>query len=114
MDTMISVLASSILPLDTIGCYLFTGLEQVREEYATVNLYPNPATNQFAISSKFLEINSIEIYNSLGVKLMDVKPDRNQAGYFQSTLDVSALPTSIYFVKVQAGKGSFIRKLIIK
>jgi uncharacterized repeat protein (TIGR01451 family) len=62
-------------------------------------LYPNPVKDKFSIKTKNgLEIQSIEIYNTLGQIMMSVpKTSEN--------IDVSALQTGTYFVKVSTEKG---------
>jgi hypothetical protein len=69
-------------------------------------LYPNPVKNVLNINAKNrLEIQSIEIYNTLG-QLVIAKPNFNQ------TIDVSNLKTGTYFVKVTTEKGSGSVKFI--
>jgi Leucine-rich repeat (LRR) protein len=62
-------------------------------------LYPNPVNDKFSIKTKNgLEIQSIEIYNTLGqIVLSFPKTSEN--------IDISELQTGTYFVKVSTEKG---------
>lgn len=69
-------------------------------------LYPVPTRNVLNIQSKVgKEISSLEVYNTLGQLIM-VAPD------FKDSLDVSAIQTGTYFIKVNADKGSATTKFV--
>jgi hypothetical protein len=71
-------------------------------------LYPNPTSNLFTLSSNQYLINSIELYNVLGEKVLEQHNLKTR----EVKLDVTALPPGIYFVKVFTEKGMVTKKLV--
>ncbi|MCB0466429.1 MAG: choice-of-anchor B family protein [Aequorivita sp.] len=61
-------------------------------------IYPNPAENLVNITSKTEPIVQVEIFNTLGQKVMS----KNFEEDLSETIDVSLLQTGIYFLKVNA------------
>ncbi len=62
----------------------------------TCTLYPNPASTNLTIQLQLdFEHTTIQIYNYLGGKVMEKKADRKDMD-----LDVSSLPSGLYFVKI--------------
>ncbi len=77
------------------------------EQLSTFSVYPNPAKNTVTISSQITPISRIEIFNSLGQKLIDkIVDDINT-----KTIDLSVLSTGVYLVKIN---NSIIHRLIVK
>ena len=75
---------------------------------ANFALYPNPAKNEITLSAKNeIELNSVEIYNTLGQLILVVANAENS-----STIDVSALLSGTYFVKINTNKGVSSSKFI--
>jgi hypothetical protein len=75
---------------------------------ANFTMYPNPAKNEITISAKNeMELNSVEIYNTLGQLILVVANAENT-----STIDVSALLSGTYFVKINTDKGVSSSKFI--
>jgi hypothetical protein len=71
-------------------------------------IYPNPANNVLNIESKKqIEVSSINIYNTLG-QLVLVVPNAKDI----KAVDVSALKSGNYFVKILSDKGSSNMKFI--
>ncbi|MBN2746443.1 MAG: T9SS type A sorting domain-containing protein, partial [Bacteroidales bacterium] len=73
------------------------GVIQFRKPKTTLStLYPNPASTNLNIQLQpDFEHTTIQIYNYLGSKVMETKADKNNMN-----LDVSSLPSGLYFVKV--------------
>ncbi len=94
--------------LVTLGnCYI--GINEITKEN-TVNIIPNPATNQFTIENSQLRINAIHIYNVLSEEVFfEQLTTSNQ----QLSIDVSTWKEGIYFIEVETEKG-VIRKKFIK
>lgn len=67
-----------------------------------ITIYPNPATSFLNISYEF-PIEKIEIYNSLGKKILECN---------SSTIDVHGLNSGIYFLKIYTENKIGIRKII--
>ena len=86
-----------------------------KEDFSNVTMYPNPASTEVFINlNSTLQSNiSIELYNSLGQKLQQIS-ESEMAGKTQGVLNVSALATGIYFVKLKSGEITATKKLIVK
>lgn len=75
-----------------------------------LSLYPNPVAETLNISKKSdIEIQSLEIYNSLGQIVLAI-PNAKEL----NAIDVSNLTSGIYFVKINSDKGSANTKFIKK
>ena len=73
-----------------------------------LSIYPNPATGQKVyISTKKNEAKRIEIYNVLGKNVLAT----NLTG---RELNISDLESGIYILKIQEGRGTATRKLVIR
>jgi hypothetical protein len=78
------------------------------------SIYPNPATSQVYVSlpnSAYLQVNTIEIFNSIGQNVLTFTPTVKNTQY---TLDVSQLPAGPYFIKFVNGVNSYTTPIIIK
>ncbi|GHT55199.1 hypothetical protein FACS189446_6210 [Bacteroidia bacterium] len=92
------------------GCYHFgysriagTGIETV--EAAGISVYPNPAKDELSIKSDF-PIKKIEICDLSGKPMITGKlPD-------SKTIDVSALPSGLYLVKITTDSGVVVKKIV--
>ncbi|MES2764172.1 MAG: YCF48-related protein [Bacteroidota bacterium] len=77
----------------------------------TISLYPNPATNKLniSLSGKAVKQTAVHIYDLQGKELMTSILDENQ-----TTLNVEALQSGLYFVKITTEQGSETKKLVIE
>ncbi len=71
-----------------------------------VNLYPNPAKKSITISG-LNEAATIEIYNSIGAKVLDAK----FTGETKLNVD---FPSGIYFAKINSENKTVIKKILIE
>src|SRR5690606_15962156 len=69
-------------------------------------IYPNPAQHFINIQDLENRMTSVHIYNSLGQEVL-------KSGN-QKELDIRALPSGAYFVRIQSSDGSFFVKRILK
>src|SRR6185436_14080055 len=74
----------------------------------SVEVFPNPATDQFAIRSLQLTNGRVEINNSVGEKIFESEFNR------QVTIDSKKFPGGIYFVRLSNSEKQFIKKLVIE
>jgi len=82
---------------------LYTSLDEITSEIE-LNIYPNPAETYITIQAK--RITDIEIINTLGELSIFRKINSNFQNEIQ--LDISSLPSGIYFVRM----GNEVRKFI--
>lgn len=71
-----------------------------------VNLYPNPAKKSITISG-MNELATIEIYSSLGAKMLESK----FTGETKLNID---FPTGIYFAKINSGNKTIVKKFLVE
>lgn len=76
----------------------------------TTNVFPNPASNNISISSANNTINSYTITDVSGRTVIPLK----QVSSLNTSLDISALNSGLYFVNIETDKGSFSKKIIKK
>lgn len=83
------------------------GLNELTGKDKSIIVYPNPSKGILNISSSNI-INSIEMYNNLGVLVS--KPEI----MYNNQIDLSSLSKGMYFLKVTDGKQYHIEKVIIE
>ena len=76
--------------------------ENVKE---TIIIYPNPTNDYLFINSRENFIQSVEVFDILGRKLLLIKENFNQ-------LNISNLKNGILFVKIETKKRTFTKKII--
>lgn len=73
------------------------------------SVYPNPAKTSITIkSSGQAQIDSVDLYNILGVNVLSA------ANLVNDTLDVSKMATGVYLLKVNAGANSVTKRIVIE
>lgn len=94
------------LPVDSTGVEVFNANR--------IALYPNPTSNQITISSSQAVIYSVEVYDLAGRQLMSTG-EGSISGRVQNdhvTMDVSALPSGVYFSKIETDKGRVVKRFV--
>jgi hypothetical protein len=83
--------------------------EGIVDEYIDILVYPNPTTGELRITNYELEIKNVEIFDVYGKKqfLSTCSPVHS------STINISHLPSGIYFVKIVT-ENQIITKKIMK
>jgi uncharacterized repeat protein (TIGR01451 family) len=72
-----------------------------RFEKNSLNIYPNPANSHLTISSKQLaKGEKVEIFNAMGVKMLDASIPQHDKSGGSVEIDISSLAKGIYLVKV--------------
>jgi hypothetical protein len=81
-----------------------------------IQVYPNPASSEMHVwySIKSPGVVAIEITDMFGRRLMNQQENRELAGEYQATLDVSQLPNGFYFYHVEisgqvSATGKFVK-----
>ena len=76
-------------------------------ENTNFSIYPNPAFNHITINSKNEPITSVEIYNVLGQRVMNI----NISNSISENIDISQLNAGMYLVKIN---NNSTQRLIVK
>ena len=90
---------------------LLSGWVNVYENKAEENeisIYPNPARDFVNISGNDL-INSVKVYNCLGMMVEEIEVNANEA-----EINTSDYNTGIYFFNVQSENGNLVKKVVIR
>ncbi len=91
--------------LDNVNLLDLTGVNEVSE--ASVNVYPNPANNTLYVNTTS-NISKIEVFNTLGQKVMTVSANDNHA-----QLNTSNLSKGMYMLKLHTDNGVVNQKFTI-
>jgi hypothetical protein len=75
-------------------------------------IFPNPSLNGVftIIYDKNFKIRELNIYNVLGGKELNFKPEYKQGETIH--LDLSNFPRGIYIVKIDSDNGAFLKKIM--
>ncbi|WP_242092426.1 T9SS type A sorting domain-containing protein [Aestuariivivens sediminicola] len=84
-----------------------TALSTIDLEEMTFKVYPNPAKDTWNIKTKYAEIKSVALFNTLGKQVMTLKPNSDQV-----KIDASTLSKGLYFAKIETAAGTSSLKLI--
>ena len=90
--------------------YSNTTLSINNEEFLenTISMYPNPVNSILNITSKTSLIDKIEVFNSIGKKIIKIKRDS-----FHHKLNTSHLSTGFYSLKIYSKGKTILKKLIV-
>lgn len=78
------------------------------------NIYPNPVNSETRIRfslNKSAEV-SIQLYNSLGEKIMNISENKFNPGNNEIKFSVAGLAKGIYYIKFKIGESSTMKKII--
>lgn len=81
-----------------------TGIVNLEQEL--ISVYPNPTTDVLAFKSD-LSIEKVAVYNSLGKQL-------NQITFIENKVDLSGIPSGIYFLSISTKDGKNFFKNVMK
>nr|MBP9689694.1 T9SS type A sorting domain-containing protein [Bacteroidia bacterium] len=73
-----------------------------------INIYPNPTTNSFQINSNQM-VDEVTIYNNIGISVLNINNYTNN-----NTINISALPSGVYYVHTKLITETVISKLVVK
>ena len=79
-------------------------------------IYPVPADNTLNVSFTLNKSEKIKVtlFNCLGKEIMRVTDEETTAGPFNKTIDISELPTGIYFCKLETSDSNFTKRVIVR
>lgn len=127
LNPMFSIVSSTITltaPIPTVipsssvllnRDYEYVGITENSSEVSELNLFPNPATTNFNLIfvNQNAEQVSVEITNALG-QLVRKENLANTKGLVNQSVNIAGIETGVYFVKVNVGSKSSIKKLTIQ
>lgn len=92
-------------------------INDVNEQVA-FGIYPNPSTNKrvnlvYDVNQLSSSNNTIAIFNTAGQKVLETTLN-NQAGFYNKTLDLTALNSGIYVLQFTSGTTALTKKLVLK
>jgi hypothetical protein len=101
-----------IIPGDYLSpYYLPISVPVIPDNFVSVHVYPNPATDNVTISLSSHEGGIIDIYSITGNLLRESMIEK---GSHTAIINVSGLSSGIYLVRIQSGNTMINRKLVIK
>jgi ribosomal 50S subunit-recycling heat shock protein len=83
-------------------CVTFTSIEELNNSFV---IYPNPVKDAVKIQGR--NINSISVYNSVGVLVERIEVSNNE-----TEINMNGYNTGIYFVQVNSENGTTTRKVV--
>jgi len=83
------------------------GIDDLKQTFSSVTIYPNPASSEIHILSDTKEITDYVIYNSIGQTVM--------YGTLQDnfTINISGLQSGIYIIRIKADHKVISKKIVI-
>ena len=84
-------------------------------EFVLSQNYPNPFNNSTTIQYGIKERSSVELvmYDILGRQVLVLVNEELDAGYYKVNFDATALPSGIYFYKLQTGSFVETKKMVL-
>jgi hypothetical protein len=102
-------------------------MENINELSNSVSIYPNPTDGQLQITNYELRIENVEIFDVLGKKVQSLtfnvqssetrnpKPEKFPSfGGAGVVINISNLPSGIYFIRIQTEKGKIVTQKVVK
>lgn len=83
-------------------------LRVAETKLAEISVYPNPTIGELRIETEKLRIDNIEIVDVMGKNLLSFKSLQPQG----TMLNISSLPSGVYFVKIRTEIGNVERKIV--
>ena len=90
------------------SCAFNVGIQELRPKSGELKIYPNPTTGELRIENGEFKIENVEIFDIYGRTLLSLPSLKS----FETTLNISHLPTGLYFVKITTEKGEMIKKIV--
>jgi hypothetical protein len=97
----------TLYPGTATSCNIIDGVKNISNQNI-FNLFPNPATSAFNVESSKSKVESVEVYDVVGMKCFTPPLSKGKGMY----VDVSSLSAGIYLVRVKTEYGSVTKKLI--
>ena len=79
-----------------------------------IKIYPNPTAGELQITNYELRIENVEIFDVVGKCVATAAVKTGRTSSLPITLDISHLPSGVYFVRLQTDKGLITKKIVKK
>jgi hypothetical protein len=94
------------------------GVEKINDipkEYALLQNYPNPFNPSTVIRYQIAKEGNVtlKIYDMLGKEIKTLVNERKEAGSYSINLNVSSLPSGLYFYQIKSGGYTATKKMIL-
>ena len=89
-------------------CLTFNHIGIKEQEINKFHVYPNPTIGELKIENGQLRIESVEVFDIMGKK-QKAESKRQDS---EITINISHLPTEIYYIKIQTPNGIIVKKVI--
>jgi alpha-glucosidase len=100
-----------VIPGDYLSPYDFpSSVPVIPDNFVTVHIYPNPATDKVTISLSNLEGGKIDICSLTGISLKELMIEK---GRHSANISLSGLSSGIYLVRIQTGNTMINRKILL-
>ncbi len=87
-----------------------SGLEEVENNPLSFSVYPSPAKDYIRINIDNPQENTvIAVLDNMGRTMLSDKLSKAEG---KSTIDISSLPTGVYFVRLYSNKNAYVQKFI--
>lgn len=83
---------------------------------AGIGTFPNPASNQVSFTYKFSgnTTSLVTVNDGWGKLVLQKELDKNLNGTQKIDVDISALPSGVYFLRLDAGDKSYVNKILVQ
>jgi hypothetical protein len=91
----------------------YVGINDVQT--SSYQIFPNPTKNEFRVLSSKFNIQSIEIFDVMGRKVQSFEfnvQSSETRNFKPETLNISYMPSGVYFLRIQTENGVVMRKVV--
>jgi len=104
--------------VDNDGTFEYSNVVEVELAPTTFTLdqnYPNPfnPTTMIRFSLPTASVVTLNVYNTLGEKVVTLLNGAMESGYHQVSFDAANLPSGLYLYEIKAGEFSSIKKMVL-
>jgi hypothetical protein len=113
LPTSTAATGASFADLKFVG--MVAGISETAGSIGSINLYPNPANQEATISLDMTESSKvlINMYDITGKVVMNIYNESMNSGPNTLKINVSELPSGIYFTTVSSNNGNKTLKLVV-
>ncbi len=101
--------------IDNVNFSATTGIQENETTINSVNVYPNPLTNNARVDFSLTEAGnvSLTLVNELGQLVLNKDLGRMNAGMQNYSLDAASLSNGLYFLNIKMGNNTITKKVAV-